>query len=127
MGSSITIEPSVLVTVEVPCPIPDCGSIVFAPNDCDNFRIDCLDCGAALLTRREIDGTVTLEKAKDAMVTDKPEMSPPPLGAGHHMAAFDANEPLDGQFPGPDATNSCEQTPDDTRLAAALRTFREVP
>jgi ribosomal protein S27E len=54
------------VTTEVPCPIPDCGSIVYAPNDYDNVRIDCLDCGAALLTRLGIDGTMSLEVVEDA-------------------------------------------------------------
>lgn len=81
------------VTTEVPCPIPDCGSIVYAPNDSDNVRIDCLDCGAALLTRRGIDGAVTLEVTEDAMGTEDPEAPPPPLAAGHHVAAFDVSAP----------------------------------
>jgi ribosomal protein S27E len=86
-------DPSILVTIEVPCPIPDCGSIVYAPHDSDNVRIDCLDCGAALLTRRGIDGAVTLEVTDDDEVTN--DLPPPPLGAGRHVAAFDASAQSD--------------------------------
>jgi ribosomal protein S27E len=81
------------VTTEVPCPIPDCGSIVYAPNDSDSVRIDCLDCGAALLTRRGIDGAVTLEVTEDAMNAEDLGAPPPPLAAGRHVAAFDVSEP----------------------------------
>jgi len=90
--SSTAVDPSILVTIEVPCPIPDCGSIVYAPNDSVNVRIDCLDCGAALLTRRGIDGAVTLEVTDDDEATND---LPPPLGAGRHVAAFDANAQSD--------------------------------
>ena len=93
------VDPFILVTIEVPCPIPDCGSIVYAPNDCDNVRIDCLDCGAALLTRLGIDGTVTLEVVEDATAADNPKTPPPPLAAGRHVAAFDVSEPSDDMFP----------------------------
>lgn len=82
-------------TIEIPCPIPDCGSSVYAPGDSDRERIDCTDCGAALLTRLGLDGTVTLEVTEDAVVTDDPDAPPPPISAGHHVAAFDASEPPD--------------------------------
>lgn len=73
--SMTPVDPFVLATIEVPCPIPDCGSVVYAPSD-DNVRIDCLDCGAALLTRRGIGGAVTLD------VFDDPEAPSPPLDVG---------------------------------------------
>jgi hypothetical protein len=86
-------------TIEVPCPIPDCGSIVYAPSDNDNVRIDCLDCGAALLTRSGIDGAVTLEVTEDAVITVNHNVPPPRLGAGCHIVAFDASTSDDDFFP----------------------------
>ena len=76
----------VLITIEVPCPIPDCGSIIYAPNDSASVRIDCLDCGAALLTKRGINDTVTLEVAED------PEA--PLFVTRPYLSTFDGSEPL---------------------------------
>ena len=85
--TTMPVTPALLISIEVPCPIPDCGSIVYAPNDEDKVRVDCLDCGAALLTRLGIDGAVTLE------ITEDPKALPPRLAAGPHLAAFDVSEP----------------------------------
>lgn len=79
-----------LVTTEVPCPIPDCGSIVYAPNDSNNVRVDCLDCGAALLTRCGIDGAVTLEVTEDAGGPQDPK--PLPLYTWPHLVAFESSD-----------------------------------
>jgi len=87
-------------TIEVPCPL--CLSTVYTLGDSDRERIDCLDCGAALLTKRGIDGVATLEldttDDRDTLVPDAP---PPPLGAGRHLSVFDAGgEPVPGDpFP----------------------------
>jgi hypothetical protein len=85
-SSSIIGLVPVLLTIEVPCPIPDCGSIVYAPNDCDHVRVDCLDCGAALLTRRGINDAVTLEVAEDSEALL--------LVAGPYLPAFDISDRL---------------------------------
>lgn len=107
----VSVDPLVLATIEVPCPIPDCGSIVYAPND-DNMRIDCLDCGAALLTRLGIDGAVTLEVTDDPVVTVDPKEPPPPRAVGRHVAVFNSSEPSDDPLPlgGWQRTDSKEET-----------------
>ena len=89
----VNVDLPLLDTIEVPCPIPDCGSIVYTPGDSHNERIDCLDCGAALLTRRGIDGAVALVVTDAPVGPDDPEapLPPPPLAAGPHVAAFDAS------------------------------------
>lgn len=90
-------------TIEVPCPL--CLSTVYTPGDSDRERIDCLDCGAALVTRRGIDGAATLEldtaDDHDTLIVHDPDAPAPPLGAGRHLSAFDAGgEPVPGDpFP----------------------------
>jgi len=82
--------PHASATIEIPCPA--CQVVVYTPGDSHGERVDCLDCGAALVARRAIDGTPELEVVDDTAVVDDPQAPAPPLGAGRHLAAFDASD-----------------------------------
>ncbi len=77
-------------TVERPCPV--CLAEVSAPTEPGAIRVDCLECGAALVTRRALDGDIELEAVSDdeTVVTHDPDAPAPPLAAGRHLAEFDA-------------------------------------
>lgn len=78
------------VTFDAPCPV--CRVTVFAPFD-PGVRVDCLDCGVALVTQRGSKGGQELELGMiddDTVVVDPGTIRPPMLSAGQHLAAFDA-------------------------------------